>query len=68
MNIHAFQAAVDYFGSQGKMARKMGIEPMTVSLWKSKGLPPKRAVEIERLTNGLVTRVELLPEIFGDVA
>ena len=68
MNKHAFQVAVDFFGSQGKMARKMGIEPMTVSLWKTNGLPPKRAVQIERLTNGKVTRAELLPEIFGEVA
>ena len=49
------------------MAKALGIEPMTVSQWKSRGMPPARAAEIERLTGGLVTRVELLPEIFGDV-
>ena len=68
MNKHAFQAAVEFFGSQGKMAKALGIEPMTVSQWKARGLPPKRAAEIERLTNGKVTRAELLPEIFGEVA
>ena len=68
MNKHAFQAAVDFFGSQGKMARKMGINPMTVSQWKRNGMPAKRAVEIERLTGGLVTRAELLPDIFGEAA
>jgi DNA-binding transcriptional regulator YdaS (Cro superfamily) len=67
MNKHAFEAAVRFFGSQGAMAKALGIEPMTVSQWKSRGMPPARAAEIERLTGGLVTRVELLPEIFGDV-
>ena len=67
MNKHAFNAAVKFFGSQGKMAAKMGISPMTVSQWKKNGLPPTRAVEIERLTNGLVTRAELLPDVFGEV-
>jgi DNA-binding transcriptional regulator YdaS (Cro superfamily) len=67
MNKHAFKAAVDYFGSQGKMAKALGIEPMTVSMWKKRGLPAYRAVEIERMTLGKVTRAELLPEIFGEM-
>ena len=65
MNKHAFNAAVKYFGSQSKLARAMGINPMTVSQWKRKGMPAIRAAQIERLTNGKVTRAELLPEIFG---
>jgi DNA-binding transcriptional regulator YdaS (Cro superfamily) len=67
MNKHAFQAAVKFFGSQGAMAKALGIEPMTVSQWKVRGLPPARAAEIERLTSGEITRAELLPEIFGEV-
>lgn len=66
MNKHAFAATIDYFGSQAKLAEALGVTPMTVSQWKRHGIPPKRAAEIERLTQGKVTRLELLPEIFGE--
>ena len=67
-NRHSFMAAEDRFGSQDAMAQALGVDLVTVALWKTHGLPPNQAVEIERLTNGFVTRAELLPEIFGEVA
>jgi hypothetical protein len=67
LNRHSFLAAEDYFGSHSAMAEVFGVASMTISRWKHDRLPPNVALKIERLTGGLVTRVELLPEIFGDV-
>ncbi len=68
MNKTALDIAVDHFGSQAKLAEALEVEPMAVSHWKIRGLPPKRAVQIEDVTDGKVTRYELLPELFGAAA
>ena len=67
MNKKALNKAIKFFGSQRQMAIALGIEPMTVTHWKRQGMPAKRAVQIEQVTNGHVTRKELLPDIFGDI-
>ncbi|MCM1128981.1 MAG: helix-turn-helix domain-containing protein [Oxalobacter formigenes] len=42
------------------MASALGVTPVTVCLWgKGKKVPPKRAVQIEQVTGGRVTRKEL---------
>lgn len=41
-----------YFESQSELARLLGLTRYSVSLWKRDGIPPMRAIEIERLTNG----------------
>ena len=65
MDMNAFERAVDHFGSQAKLAEALNVEPMAVTHWKRRGLPPQRAVEIENVTDGTVTRYDLLPELFG---
>ncbi len=57
--------AIQYFGSQAKLAKALGVVPMAVHNWKKRGLPIAWAPEIERATNGLVTRQDLRPDIFG---
>jgi DNA-binding transcriptional regulator YdaS (Cro superfamily) len=59
------QPAIDYFGNQAKLARAMGLDPMSVTQWKRRGLPLKRAIEISKLTNGTVKPVDLLPQYFS---
>ena len=43
-----------FFGSKKKVADALGVDPAAVSYWLRCGLPPKRAIEIERLSNGLL--------------
>jgi DNA-binding transcriptional regulator YdaS (Cro superfamily) len=64
--------AIDHFGGAGKggqarLAEALDVGPMTISHWKSRGIPTDRCADIERVTGGAVTRAELKPEIFGSV-
>ena len=51
-------------GSQRGLADKIGITPVLISQWAnaSRPVPPERCVEIERATDGQVTRKDLRPE------
>ena len=42
---------INHFGSVTKMSRVLGVSIGAVSKWKNEGLPPWRAVQIERLTD-----------------
>lgn len=50
-------------GSQRELADKIGITPVLISQWANaaRPVPPERCVEIERATNGAVTRKDLRP-------
>lgn len=66
------EKAIDHFGGAGKggqarLAEALGVEPMAISHWKKRGIPSDRCGDIERATDGAVTRAELKPEIFGPV-
>lgn len=66
------ELAIAHFGGEGKggqarLAEALGVEPMTVSHWKKRGVPTDRCREIELATGGVVTRADLKPEIFGEV-
>jgi DNA-binding transcriptional regulator YdaS (Cro superfamily) len=56
--------AVDFFGSQRAMAEKLGMSPSGVTHWIKRGIPIIWAIEIEKVTEGKVTKDVLLPEIF----
>lgn len=58
--------AVNYFGSKAKLADKLEVTPMAVVQWFKRGVPAKRAVQIEEATKGEVTRHDLRPDIFGE--
>lgn len=45
------------------LARLLGISPSAISQWVR--VPYRRALQIEAGTNGLVTREELRPDLFG---
>ena len=43
---------IKYFGSQAALAKALKVDRAAVSQWLKNGIPPKRAIEIEILTNG----------------
>ena len=61
----ALTRVIAMYGSQAKLARQLGVSTMTVSKWTRDGVPPHRALEIEKLTDGAVTRQDLRPDLFG---
>lgn|GEM_PF-1127325 len=64
----ALLKAIEYFdGNQAALARAIDPEltSMSVSHWKKRGVPMRRAVQIERVTGGTVTKEQLCPEQFG---
>lgn len=51
---------IEWFGSQAKLARALEVHRAAVSHWATRGwLPPKRAVEIEKLSGGKFKAVDL---------
>lgn len=52
---------IEHFGSQSALARALKVAPEAVSQWVSNGyLPPKRAIEIEIITEGKFKAIELI--------
>lgn len=67
----ALDRAIELFGSASEMAKQLGYESgsMAIRQWQSrKSVPPRAAKKIEQLLNGQVTRAELCPDVFGDIA
>lgn len=46
------QELIEHFGSQGKVARALGLRQPSVSSWKDKGVPPLRQLQFEAITRG----------------
>ena len=70
--MNGLDRAIEYFaidgrGGQARLAKALDVEPMAVSHWKRRGIPTDRCADIERATDGKVTRAELKPEIFGAI-
>ena len=56
------------YGSAVKLAKEVGVSPVQVHMWR-KGksrVPVARAVAIEKVTNGAVTRRDLRPDDWQD--
>ncbi len=58
------KAVQHYGGNQSALARALGVTSMTICNWFSRGVPAERAVQIEEVTNGGVTREEIRPDLF----
>jgi DNA-binding transcriptional regulator YdaS (Cro superfamily) len=50
--------------TQRQLAEKLAITPVLISQWanRSRPVPPERCVEIERATDGQVSRKDLRPD------
>src|SRR6266403_3216996 len=63
--LHKARAAAG--GKDTDLARLLGISQSAVSQWKIKQrVPLRRALQIEALTGGQVTKEELRPDVFLD--
>jgi DNA-binding transcriptional regulator YdaS (Cro superfamily) len=67
----AAKEASRLLGSQAEMARQLRVAAPTVNQWCSgeRSVPAKRALQIEALTQGAVSRVDLCPSFpWADIA
>jgi len=55
--------------TQKEFALRIGVNPSMVSQWLTgrRGVGAKRAIIIERCTNGELSRRSLCPEVFGQL-
>lgn len=51
MNAYDIHQVIQHFGSKAALAKALRIEPQAIYQWKR--IPPRRALEIEKLTSGL---------------
>lgn len=45
---------ISWFGSRKKMASVLGVTDVAIHNWTLNGIPAKRALDIERKTDGIV--------------
>jgi len=58
-----FQKVVEHFGSKAALARALGVHRVNVTQWQDNGyFPPKRAIQIERITGGKFLAFNLIEE------
>lgn len=59
---------IEHFGTQADLAFALGVSPVAVHFWvRHDALPPKRALQIERLSGGKFKANELVdPEVLRD--
>lgn len=50
---------VEFFGGQTKLALLLGIDKAAISNWRKEGIPPLRAIEIEKLSDGKFKAVSI---------
>lgn len=62
----AIKAAADFVGSQAALARALGVQRTTVNAWimGRNRIPAEKAVQIEQITNKVVTKKDLRPDLF----
>ena len=65
METSAIQRAAQFVGGQSALARKLDVSPQSVQKMCATGrVPAERVLEIERATDGEVTRFELRPDLY----
>ena len=58
--------AIETLGGVSKLAASIGVSQNVVSNWRARGqVPANRCADLERATDGAVTRHDLRPDVFG---
>lgn len=60
MKLEPYEKVIAYFGSQVKAAKALGISPAAIAQWKGKAIPPRRAIQIEALSQGKIKASDLI--------
>ena len=61
----ALLEVIEIMGSQAALARGCGVRPPTITKWINSGkVPDGRALEVEALVDGKVTRHRLSPKMY----
>ncbi len=53
MNAYDLDQLIQHYGTKTALANALGIRPQAVYQWEK--VPPRRALEIEKITKGLFT-------------
>ena len=60
--------AIRWAGGKLALARALGVTHAAVSQWlREGGLPPARAIQVERMTGGALRAVNLVAEVVKEV-
>lgn len=63
--MNALQRAIEVVGTQVALAAAIGVTAQAVNQWLTKGrIPAERVLEIERATEGRVSRHDLRPDLY----
>lgn len=63
--ISALERTIAIVGGRAVLARELKISHQAVSKWlRKQAVPPKQVLNLERLTEGRVTRYELRPDLY----
>lgn len=63
--IYYMDELIKHYGTQQRLARALKCHHQNIQYWRKVGIPVKRAIQIERITEGKFTRQMLCPEIFN---
>ena len=56
----AFEKLHKYFGTHEKIAQAFGLKTQAMTYWKREGVPTDRAQEVEKVTKGKVTILDVI--------
>lgn len=54
-----YEKLIEHFGTAANMARALGVTRVAVALWGVEGIPPQRAIQIERATGGRFKAIDI---------
>ena len=62
--MNTIEKAIEAAGAAYALSRRIGISRQAVEQWAMSRVPAERVLELERATEGKVTRHELRPDIY----
>ena len=62
--MNGINQAIEHFGGRRALADACGLTVMAVHQWETRKVPAERAVQIEQLSGGAVTKESLRPDLF----
>jgi len=54
-----FEKIINHFETHANLARALGVSRVAVTLWGMQGIPPQRAIDIERITGGKFKAIDI---------